>query len=94
MKKGGLLLATTGGKGYMGIDFFSAKLGMEFRVMNVYGPCQGKEAFWNHLLNLSFSIADNFILGGDLNFSIEFSGPWGSSAQIDPLSDTMENLLE
>lgn len=33
-------------------------------------------------------------MGGDINFSIGFSESWGSSAQIDPLSDTMENLLD
>lgn len=37
---------------------------------------------------------DNLILGGDLNLSIGYLESWGDHAQIDPLSDLFENVLE
>lgn len=46
---------------------------MDLCVMNVYGPCQGWEAFQNQLLNLSITSSDSLIMGGDLNFFIGFS---------------------
>lgn len=60
----------------------------------MYGPCHNWVAFWDHFLNLSHLQADNIILGGDLNFSIGHAKSWGHNAQIDPLSDSMEQLLE
>lgn len=88
------LSSAWGGKGLIGIEIFSSELGMDLRVINVYGPFQGREAFWNQLLNLSITSANDIILGGDLNFSISFSESWGSSAQSDPISDTIETLLD
>eukprot|EP00253_Pinus_taeda_P032143 PITA_32143 len=86
--------ATWGGKGFLEMDLYSVELGMELRVLNVYGPYQGREAFWQHLSNLSLTSLNNLILGGDLNFSIGYSESWGSAAQIDPLSEVMETLLD
>lgn len=88
------LKSAWGGRGFIGIDIFSVDLGMDLRAINIYGPCQGREAFWNQLLNLSITLFENIIIGGDLKFSIGFSESWGSSAQIDPLSDTMGKILE
>jgi len=65
--------ASCGGQGFMGIDLFSKDLGTCLRVINIYGPCQHRENFWNHLLNLSILTADNIIIGGDLNFSLGYS---------------------
>lgn len=67
---------------------------MYIHLINVYGPCQNKEAFWNYLLNLSLTIPDNLIIGSDLNFSLRFGESWGTNAQVDLLSETMEMLLE
>lgn len=38
--------ATWGGVGFIGLDLFSAKLGLTIRIINVYGPCQQREYFW------------------------------------------------
>lgn len=88
------LKSAWGGKGFIGIDIFSTELGKDLRVINFYGPCQGREVFWNQLPNLSITSTNNLIIGGDLSFSIGFCESWGSLAQIDLLSDTMENLLD
>jgi len=32
--------ASWGGSGFLGLDIFSVDLGMIFRIVNVYGPCQ------------------------------------------------------
>eukprot|EP00253_Pinus_taeda_P012560 PITA_12560 len=76
------------------MDLYSTELGKELKVLNVYGPCQGREAFWQHLSKLSLTSVNNLILGWDLNFSIGYSESWGIAAQIDPLSEVMESLLD
>eukprot|EP00253_Pinus_taeda_P029489 PITA_29489 len=86
--------ATWGGTGYLGLNFFSADLGMELRVVNVYGPCNHRELFWQRVLHLSLIKGDKTIIGGDLNFSLGFRESWGSTAQVDSITDYMTNLLE
>eukprot|EP00253_Pinus_taeda_P031163 PITA_31163 len=83
-----------GGQGFLGADIFSADLGVAFCIVNVYGPCQHREPFWNRLLNLSLLAASHTILGGDLNFSMGFRESWGSMAQVDSITDFMRNALE
>ena len=86
--------ASWGGSGFMGIDFFSAELSKTLRIVNVYGPCQQREHFWHHLLNLSLLAPNHIIIGGDLNFSLGFSESWGSSAPVDAIRGHMKNLLD
>lgn len=86
--------STWGGAGFIGLDIFSAELGMNLRVVNVYAPCSQRESFWQHLLHLSMMNEDRVIIGGDLNFSLGFRESWGSDAQFDPITDYMTNLLE
>lgn len=88
------LNASWGGIGFIGMGIFSSDLGMDLKIVNIYGPCHHREAFWNHFLNLSIINPDNIILGGDLNFSIVYGEYWGINAQVDPLPDIMEQLLE
>eukprot|EP00253_Pinus_taeda_P012292 PITA_12292 len=83
-----------GGQGFLGVDIFSADLGVAFRIVNIYGPCQHREPFWNRLLNLSLMTASHTILGGDLNFSLGFRESWGSMAQVDSITYFMRNALE
>jgi len=86
--------ATWGGTGYLGLDFFSADLGMELRMVNVYGLCNHRKKLWQRLLHLSLMEGDKTIIGGDLNFSLGFRESWGSTALIDSITDYMTNLLE
>lgn len=83
-----------GGPGFLGLDLFSADLGTNLRVINIYGPCHQRESFWNRLLSLHILSAENTIIGGDLNFSLGYSESWGSSTQIDPITGYMTDLLE
>ena len=84
------LKASWGGARFISMDIYSSDLGMDLKIVNIYGPFHNKEAFWNHLLNLSIINYDNIILGGDMKFYIGFGESWGSNAQVDPLSDIME----
>lgn len=83
-----------GGKGFLGANIFSADLGRVFRIVNVYGPCQLREPFWNSLLDMSLMNEAHTILGGDLNFSLGFRESWGSMAQVDSITDFMRIALE
>eukprot|EP00253_Pinus_taeda_P010150 PITA_10150 len=86
--------STWGGARFLGIDIFSADLGMNLKVVNVYAPCSQRESFLQHLLHLSMINEDRVVIGGDLNFSLGYRESWGSTAQIDPITDYMTNLLE
>lgn len=49
-------LASWGGHRFIGLDFyFPAELGINLRVVNIYFPCQHREHFWQHLLDLTIS---------------------------------------
>eukprot|EP00253_Pinus_taeda_P014598 PITA_14598 len=76
------------------MDLFSADLGMDLRIVNIYAPCSQREAFWQHILQLPLLNEDHVIIGGDLNFSLGFRESWGANAQIDPISNFMINQLE
>lgn len=83
-----------GGEGFLGADIFSSHFGRESHLINVYGPCTTRLTFWEHLLSRSFTLVDNLILGGDLNFSLGHAESWGHLAQIDHLSEPLANLLQ
>lgn len=72
------------------MNIFSLDLGMDLNIVNIYVPCHNREAFWNHLLNLSIINNDDIIMGGDLNFSIGFGESRGGNAKVDPLWDIIE----
>lgn len=38
--------------------------------------------------------SENLIIGGNLNFSIGYGESWGTNAQVDRLTKSMERLLE
>eukprot|EP00253_Pinus_taeda_P013872 PITA_13872 len=83
-----------GGIGHTGADIHFADLGMNFRIYNIYGPCQNRPEFWEYLLGSELFLADHLILGGDLNFSIGHAESWGHRAQRDPLSDYFSAFLD
>eukprot|EP00253_Pinus_taeda_P003996 PITA_03996 len=86
--------ASWGGHGFLGLDLFSEELGTNLQIVNIYGPCQQREHFWQHLLGLSIFSSDHIIIGGDLNFSPGYGESWGSMAQVDSISGFMTDLLE
>ena len=76
------------------MEIFSVKLGMDLRVINVYGPCQDRVSFWNDFFSKELLKNKNLIIGGDLNFSLGFSESWGYMAQVDSITGYMTNLME
>eukprot|EP00253_Pinus_taeda_P008879 PITA_08879 len=62
-------------------------------IVNVYGPCQGRDSFWEELMSKSVMKSQLMIMGGDLNFSLGRTEAWGPSAREDPLADFFHNLI-
>jgi hypothetical protein len=73
---------------------FNKSLGHVFTLINVYGPYEKKHRFWESLFNLQCLKADNFILGGDLKFTLSQREVWGDSERVDHLADFFANKLE
>jgi len=82
------ILNCWGGLGHLREDIRSTDLEMNFQILNVYGLCQNRPAFWQKLLSFDSFFIDHLILGGDLNFSIGHSESWGHRAQRDSLQIT------
>eukprot|EP00253_Pinus_taeda_P036400 PITA_36400 len=78
----------------IGLEAFSPKIGFPILFLNVYGPCQGRESFWNLFLSKSLLKNRSLILGGDLNFSMGNVEAWGPFAREDPLSEFFANTLQ
>lgn len=74
------LINCWGGAGHIGANIFSVELGMNFRIFNIYRPCQNRSEFRDNLLGSDTFFTDHLILGGDLNFSIGHSESWGHCA--------------
>lgn len=83
-----------GGMGYIGANIYSFELGIDIRLINVYGPCHHCEVFWEQFLTSNILQPDNIILGGDLKFSMGFLKSWGHHTQVNPLSFFFLNILE
>jgi hypothetical protein len=54
----------------LGVDFLLEGVGMEFKVLNVYGSYVACTPFWETLLKNNLLKVENLILGGNLNFSL------------------------
>ena len=52
------------------VELYSQYLGNTFHILNMYGPYEEREAFWDDLLSKSWLEMDKFILVGDLNFTL------------------------
>jgi exonuclease III len=64
----------------LGVDLFLEGLGLELRVLNVYGPYSEHATFWESLFKKDLLKVKNMILGGDLNLSFGNAEVWGPSA--------------
>eukprot|EP00253_Pinus_taeda_P010674 PITA_10674 len=82
-----------GTKHVMGMEVISPDFSSPFLIVNIYGPCQGRELFWTDLLAKSLMNSSLMIVGGDLNFSLGRVEAWGPSAREDPLSDFFHKAL-
>eukprot|EP00253_Pinus_taeda_P030772 PITA_30772 len=82
-----------GTKHVMGMEVISPVFSSPFLIVNIYGPCQGRELFWTDLLAKSPMNSSLMVVGGDLNFSMGRAEAWGPSAREDPLSDFFHKAL-
>eukprot|EP00253_Pinus_taeda_P007836 PITA_07836 len=94
VKEGRMMINSLWGMDHvLGMEVSSPDIGLSFLMLNIYGPCQGREFFWNNLLSKGLLKDRSVILGGDLNFSIGTAETWGPSAREDLLSDFFTNAL-
>eukprot|EP00253_Pinus_taeda_P030972 PITA_30972 len=82
-----------GMKNVLGMEVLSPDFTFPITLVNIYGPCQGREPFWEELMTKTVMKSPLMILGGDLNFSLGRAEAWGPFAREDPLSDFFFNLV-
>lgn len=87
------LVNSCGSYSCLGVDLFSLEMNSEFILVNIYGPYQNREEFWNHLLSLSLLSHEQIIVGGDLNLSLGASEILGPKASPDPLAEYFINFM-
>eukprot|EP00253_Pinus_taeda_P011344 PITA_11344 len=78
----------------MGMEIRIPDFPSSFQIVNIYGPCQGREAFWLDLFAKSLMKMPLMVVGGDLNFSLGRAEAWGPSAREDPLTDFFIHFLK
>eukprot|EP00253_Pinus_taeda_P036198 PITA_36198 len=78
----------------MGMEIMAPDFPTSFQIVNIYGPCQGREAFWLDLLEKSLMKMPLMVVGGDLNFSLGRAEAWGPSAREDPLTEFFIQTLK
>jgi len=76
------------------LTIFSTDLGRSLTVINIYGPHQDMQIYWNSLTECEWFKKKDFILAGDLNFSLGTSEDWGPRAAPDPLNNYFLNYLD
>eukprot|EP00253_Pinus_taeda_P005268 PITA_05268 len=80
-------------KNTLGLEVLSPDFPFPLTIVNVYGPCQSRDSFWDDLMSKSVMNNLMMILGGDLNFSLRRNEAWGPSAREDPLAEFFHNLI-
>jgi hypothetical protein len=63
-------------------------------LLNVYGPCTEKRAFWDKLADSGILEAGNLIIVGDLNITLSAEEVWGSSNFSVSLADHLKTLFQ
>jgi len=77
----------------LGVDVQVEGIGLEVRIINVYGPQSDKIPFWDSLFSKDLLKVENLIIGGDFNFSLVEVESWGPSAHPDPQAAYFRHLL-
>eukprot|EP00253_Pinus_taeda_P011881 PITA_11881 len=80
-------------KNVLGLEVLSPYFPFPLTIVNVYGPCQSRDSFWDELMSKSVMNNPMMILGGDLNFSLGRNEAWGPSAREDPFAEFFHNLI-
>jgi hypothetical protein len=69
------------------------ELKTSINLLNVYGPCVDRKAFWERLDDIGLLAAKNLILAGDLNLITSPKEMWGEKASIDPLMSFFNHIF-
>jgi hypothetical protein len=77
----------------LGVDVQVEGIGLEVRIINVYGPHSDMIPFWDSLFRKDLMKVENLIIGGDFNFSLGEAESWGPSAHPDPQATYFNHLL-
>jgi hypothetical protein len=78
----------------IGLTILSLELGHKLTILNIYGPHQDRQNYWNSLANCDWFKAKDFLLGGDLKFFLGASEFWGPRGTPDPLNHFFLNFLD
>ena len=68
------------------IDILCKGLGIVMIVLNLYGPYEGKQDFWDILLATNCFKVQNLIMGGDLNLILNRGDNWGQNARFNRIT--------
>eukprot|EP00253_Pinus_taeda_P006109 PITA_06109 len=80
-------------KNVLGMEVLSPDFPFPITIVNVYGPCQSRDSFWEELMSKTVMKSPLMIMGGDLNFSLGRTEAWGPYAREDPLAEFFLNLI-
>jgi len=78
----------------IGLTILSTDLGRSLTIINVYGPYQDRQRYWNSLAECSWFRGKDLILGGDLNFSLGASKLSGQHDALITLTNLFLNFLD
>eukprot|EP00253_Pinus_taeda_P022843 PITA_22843 len=80
-------------KNVLGMEVLSPDFPFPLTIVNVYGPCQSRDSFWEELMSKTVMNNPMMILGGDLNFSLGRNEAWGPSTREDPFAEFFHDLI-
>ena len=64
------------------------------RIVNIYGPYNQKQDFWDRVKASGILNYHKIIMGEDLNFTLSAEEIWGTGRFSDPLRDNFRAYLE
>jgi hypothetical protein len=67
----------------MVVDLVDSQLNSRFRLVNLYGLYADRVLFWENLCDYDILYLQNFIIGGDLNFTSSIQEVWGAHPRRD-----------
>jgi exonuclease III len=87
------LLSSWASDSCLGLEVLDEVLGLTLNLLNIYGPNTDRIQFWNTLFKKDLLMAENLIIGGDINFSLGEEEIWGPSSHPDPQTSFFSHPL-
>lgn len=75
------------------LEGFSLEWNKPIQVLNVYGPYQDRQSFWERVANDGLLPDEHLVIGGDINLTLSATEVWGGRASLDPLSYFFNELF-